>query len=102
VGAGFGLLALTHGLTIWMFAAALIFCVFYFRPRGWAAAIVLATFAIIYTPWLVRNFIVCGNPGGVAIYSVLDGMRYSEAGRARCATELRLICSCKLGVCLDI
>jgi 4-amino-4-deoxy-L-arabinose transferase-like glycosyltransferase len=82
-GAGFGLLALTHALTIWMFAAALVFCVFYFRPRGWAAAIVLATFAIIYTPWLLRNFIVCGNPGGVAIYSVLDGMRYSEAGWMR-------------------
>ena len=83
VGAGFGLLALTHALTIWMFAAALVFCVFYFRPRGWAAGIVFATFAVIYTPWLLRNFIVCGNPGGVAIYSILDGLRYSEAGWMR-------------------
>lgn len=83
VGVGFGLLALTHALTIWMFVAALIFCVFYFRPRGWAAVIVVVAFAIIYTPWLLRNFIICGNPGGVAIYSVFDGMRYSEAGWMR-------------------
>ncbi|MEY2525627.1 MAG: hypothetical protein QOE73_398 [Verrucomicrobiota bacterium] len=82
-GAGFGLLALTHALTIWMFIAALIFCVFYFRPRGWAAGIVLAAFAVLYTPWLLRNFVICGNPGGVAIYSVLDGMRHPEAGWMR-------------------
>src|SRR5437870_11345506 len=39
VGVGFGLLALTHALTIWIFAGALVFCVFFFRPRGWAAVI---------------------------------------------------------------
>jgi hypothetical protein len=83
VGVGFGLLALTHALTIWIFAGALVFCVFFFRPRGWAAVIMLATFTIVYTPWLIRNYIVCGNPGGVAIYSVLDGIRHSEAGWMR-------------------
>jgi 4-amino-4-deoxy-L-arabinose transferase-like glycosyltransferase len=83
VGAGFGFLALTHALTIWIFLGALIFCAFYFRPRGWAAVIVLAAFVLIYTPWLLRNQIVCGNPGGVAIYSVLDGVRHPEAGWMR-------------------
>jgi 4-amino-4-deoxy-L-arabinose transferase-like glycosyltransferase len=83
MGAGFGLLALTHALTIWMFVGALIVCVFYFRPRGWAAIIVLSTFLIVYTPWLVRNYIVCGNPCGAAIYSVLDGTNHSEAGWMR-------------------
>lgn len=82
-GAGFGFLALTHALTIWMFIPALVFCVFYFRPRGWAAVIVLATFVIIYTPWLLRNFVICGNPGGVAIYSLLDGLGHSESGWMR-------------------
>ena len=82
-GVAFGLLALTHALTIWIFAGALIFSVFYFRPRGWATVIVLVSFAIIYTPWLLRNFIICGNPGGVAIFSILDGMRFSEAGWMR-------------------
>jgi hypothetical protein len=83
VGVGFGLLALTHALTIWIFAGALVFCVFFFRPRGRVAVIMLAGFTIIYTPWLLRNYIVCGHPGGVAIYSVLDGIRHSEAGWMR-------------------
>jgi 4-amino-4-deoxy-L-arabinose transferase-like glycosyltransferase len=83
MGAGFGLMALAHALTIWIFLAALILCVFFFRPRYWAASIVLAAFLIIYTPWLARNYIVCGNPAGVAIYSALDGIRHSEAGWMR-------------------
>jgi len=83
VGVGFGLLALTHALTIWMFVPALVFCVFYFRPRGWAAVIVLAMFVVVYAPWLIRNSVVCGHPGGVAIYSVLDGLGRTEAGWMR-------------------
>lgn len=82
-GIGFGLLALSHALTIWIFLGALIYCAFFFRPRGYAALIILVTFAIIYTPWLIRNFIVCGQPGGLAIYSILDGVRYSETGWMR-------------------
>ena len=44
VGFGFGLLALSHALTIWMFLAALVFSFFFFRPRGWAAVIILGMF----------------------------------------------------------
>ena len=83
VGFGFGLLALSHALTIWIFLAALIFSFFFFRPRGWAAVIVLGMFMLLYTPWLVRNYIVCGNPMGIAMYSVLDGIMVSEAGHMR-------------------
>jgi len=82
-GLGFGLLALSHALTIWIFVAALIFSIFFFRPRGWAAVIVLAVFTIIYTPWLVRNYVICGQLGGVAIYSILDGINHTEAGHMR-------------------
>ena len=74
VGLGFGLLALTHALTIWIFIAALIFCVAFFRPRGMGALVVLAGFLLLYAPWLVRNQIVSGNPAGIAMYSVFDGM----------------------------
>jgi len=80
LGAGFGLLALSHGLTIWIFIPALIFIAFLFRPRGWAAALVLAVFLIFYSPWLVRNWIVCGNPTGLALYSALDGISHTETG----------------------
>ena len=84
VGLGFGLLALTHALTIWMFIGAFIFCFFFFRPRGWAAGIVLAVFMAVYTPWLLRNYLASGNPAGVAVYSILDGTGgHTEAGWMR-------------------
>lgn len=83
VGAGFGLLALSHGLTIWIFAAALIFIGFFFRPRGWAATLVLSAFLVLYVPWLIRNWVVCGSPAGLACYSALDGLGHSEAGWMR-------------------
>ncbi|MEP6603261.1 MAG: glycosyltransferase family 39 protein [Spartobacteria bacterium] len=83
IGVGFALLALTHALTIWMFVAAFVFCFFFFRPRGWAAGIMLAAFLIIYMPWPLRTFIMSGNPAGSAIYSVLDGTGHSEAGWMR-------------------
>ncbi|MDQ6624263.1 MAG: glycosyltransferase family 39 protein [Verrucomicrobiota bacterium] len=83
VGAGFGLLALSHALTIWIFLGALIFIFFYFKPRGWAGLIVLGCFLVLYTPWLIRNWVVCGNPGGVAVYSFFDGVNHSEAGHMR-------------------
>lgn len=82
-GAGFGLLALSHALTIWIFVPALIFSIFYFRPRGWAAVIVLGAFLILYTPWLARTYLVCGNPGGTAIYAVFDEIHHPEAGHMR-------------------
>jgi Dolichyl-phosphate-mannose-protein mannosyltransferase len=83
VGIGFGLLALTHALTLWIFAAAFAFCVFFFRPRRRAAIIVLAAFTIIYLPWLIRTYLICGNPAGVAFYSLFDGIGHSEAGWMR-------------------
>ncbi|EDY19109.1 hypothetical protein CfE428DRAFT_3286 [Chthoniobacter flavus Ellin428] len=79
VGALFGLLALAHGLTIWLFAGALFFSVFYFRPRGRDAAIMLGVFVLFYGPWMIRNQIVCGNPVGLGWYSGLDQVRGSES-----------------------
>ncbi len=82
-GVGFGLLALSHALTIWIFVPALIFCALHFRPRIWAAILVLAPFVVLYTPWLIRNYVVCGNPGGVAIYSFFDQIGMSETAHMR-------------------
>ena len=82
-GVGFGLLALSHALTIWIFLGALVFSIFFFRPRFWAAMIVLVPVVLLYAPWLIRNYVVCGHPGGVAVYSVLDTLHFSEAGWMR-------------------
>jgi len=73
-GAFFGLLALAHGLTIWIFAGALIFTTIYFRPFGLSAAIMLAVFAVVYGPWLVRNQRVCGTPLGLGWYAGAYGV----------------------------
>jgi 4-amino-4-deoxy-L-arabinose transferase-like glycosyltransferase len=78
VAALFGLLALAHGLTIWLFAGVLFFTVFYFRPRGRAAAIMLGVFLLIYGPWLVRNERVCGSAVGLGWYSGLYQIRGTE------------------------
>jgi hypothetical protein len=83
VGLSFGLLALTHALTIWIFVAFLICSIFFFAPRWRAAAIILGAFAIVYLPWLIRTYAVSGNPGGIAIYSLFDGIGKSETGWMR-------------------
>ena len=83
VGAVFGLLALTHALTLWIFFALVIFAAFFFRPRGWAAAILLAACMILYLPWVIRTWVVCGNPGGVALYSLFSGIGHTEWGWMR-------------------
>ena len=82
-GVGFGLLALTHALTIWIFLPAVLFCAVHFRPRVWAAVLVLVPFVVVYTPWLIRNYLVCGNPGGAAIFAFFDGIGMSEAAHMR-------------------
>jgi Dolichyl-phosphate-mannose-protein mannosyltransferase len=83
VALGFGLLALSHALSLWIFPAAVIFVGFYFRPRLRSIGIVLGIVSILYAPWLLRNFILTGNPAGMAWYSVLDGVRHSEAAYMR-------------------
>ena len=67
----YGLLALTNGLSIWIFLGALIFAALYFRPVGRHAGILLVVFLAAYSPFLVRNWIVCGSPLGVSVYSGL-------------------------------
>ncbi|MGI8957964.1 MAG: ArnT family glycosyltransferase [Chthoniobacterales bacterium] len=82
-GLGFGLLALSHALTIWICLAALVFVILHFRPRLRAAAWLVAPVLILYTPWLLRNYLVCGNPAGVAFYALFGQLGASEAGQMR-------------------
>ena len=82
-GALFGLLALTHGLTIWIFVGALIFVAILFRPLGRDALVMLAVFTLLYSPWLIRNQKVCGSPFGIAPYSALFQIRGTESSVMR-------------------
>ena len=75
----FGLLALAHALTIWMFAGALLFSGFFFRPRIRTVAIMAGVFLLFYGPWMVRNYRVCGSPVGLGWYSGLYQIRGTES-----------------------
>jgi hypothetical protein len=83
VGLGFGLMALTHALSIFIFVPVLGFSVFFFRPRGRDALVMLAVFLAVYSPWLVRNAMVCGDFRGLAGFSGLDGIVHPESGHMR-------------------
>ena len=82
-GVLFGLLALSHGLSAWLFLGLLIFAGFYFRQRGPVLLVLLAAFAVVYAPWMVRNYHVSGSPFGVAPYAAFEGIQVSTADRMR-------------------
>lgn len=69
----FGLMTLAHGLAIWIFLGWLIFALVYFHPRGIAGLVALAAILIVVSPWLVRNYAVCGNPMGLSFYGAYTG-----------------------------
>jgi hypothetical protein len=79
----FGLLALTHALTIWLFIGALIFSAFYFRPRLRDSLIMLAIVCVMYTPWLMRNYRACHDPFGLGIQVIIGCINGSELSTMR-------------------
>ncbi len=84
-GAGllFGFMILAHGLAVWIFLGWLVFSLVYFQPRGIAALAALAAVLMVVSPWLVRNYSVCGNPFGLSIYSALASGGTPEEGYLR-------------------
>jgi hypothetical protein len=86
----FGLLALTHGLTCWIFLGTLAFCAFFFRRIGITLGMMVGIFVLVYSPWLVRNYTVAhGFKGitGLAAYSAWDGLHGSESQIMRTLDE---------------
>jgi hypothetical protein len=67
IGAMFGLMTLTNWVACWLFFGYLFFAFFYFKPRILPLASIVV-FALVLTPWIVRNVAVCGHPFGLAIY----------------------------------
>ncbi len=74
----FGLMTLAHPLCSWVFLGFLIFVFAWFRPRTVSGLLVFFIYAAVVSPWLVRNYLVCGNPLGLTIFSILDGASGSE------------------------
>lgn len=74
-----GLVTLAHGLGFWIFAGWLVFAALYFRPMGLVALAALAAYILVLSPWLVRNYQVCGNPFGLAIYEAFFNLQPDES-----------------------
>ena len=79
VGACFGLLALAHPLTTFIFVGALIYIAIAFRPIGRDAGIMLIIFLACLSPWLVRNSKLCGSFGGLGAKIIYTDLRGSES-----------------------
>jgi hypothetical protein len=79
VGLAFGLLALAHALTAFIFVGALVHTAIAFKPRGRDAGVMLLVFLACLAPWLIRNERVCGSMFGIAGQTHLVGLRGSES-----------------------
>jgi hypothetical protein len=73
-GALVGLGALTRYPFAWMILPVLSFILLFAGPsRVSQAATAFAAFAVLLTPWLVRNWLISGLPFGTATYGILEG-----------------------------
>jgi hypothetical protein len=83
-GLCFGLLALTHSLTIWIALGAMLFSAIYFRGRRLLVTGILGGMLVLcYAPWLYRNYVVCGDPLGVSWYTIFYQVRGTESAIMR-------------------
>ena len=74
-----GLMSLTHGVTAFLLPGFLLFSLVGFQARIRAFLISLIIYLLTVSPWLVHNFLVCGNPFGLTIYVALAGSGITES-----------------------
>ena len=74
-----GLATLAQPMTAWIFLGFLGFTAAWFRPRSVSTLLVFFVYLAVVAPWLVRNYLVCGNPLGLGIFAILDGTTASES-----------------------
>ncbi len=77
------LLTLSHAVAIWIFFGLLAFTAFHFQRRVVCLLVLLASFGVLYAPWLARNYGVCGNPFGLAGYALYDNVSGTTSMRMR-------------------
>lgn len=76
----FGLLALSHWITVWIFFGVVVYVLFVFRPRGVAVLVMSITFLAVISPALYHNYQVTGQIGGDARYVIYEGLSGAEGG----------------------
>ena len=80
---GLGLMSLTSGVTAFLLPGFLAFCLISFQSRIASFLIPLAVYLVTLSPWLLHNYLVCGNPLGLAIYTIFSGAGVSESSVMR-------------------
>lgn len=73
-----GLMTLAQPVAAWIFLGFLGFVFLWFKPRAVSGLLVFFLYLGVVAPWLVRNYLVCGNPLGLGIFAILDGTAGSE------------------------
>jgi hypothetical protein len=73
-----GLMTLAQPMAAWIFLGFLGFVFLWFKPRAVSGLLVFFLYLGVVAPWLVRNYLVCGNPLGLGIFAILDGTTGSE------------------------
>jgi hypothetical protein len=76
---GLGLMSLTSGVTAFLLPGFLAFCLISFQTRISSFLIPLAVYLVTISPWLIHNYLVCGNPLGLAIHTIFSGAGISES-----------------------
>lgn len=78
----FGLMTLTHGLACWIFIGFAVFVGIVFQPRVLTAVVICVVYLAVVSPWMIRNYQVCGNPLGISGYTMAS-YRGAEAVLSR-------------------
>jgi hypothetical protein len=73
-----GLMTLAQPMAAWIFLGFLGFVFLWFKPRAVSGLLVFFLYLGVVAPWLVRNYLVCGNPLGLGLFAILDGTTGSE------------------------
>ncbi len=73
-----GLMSLTHGVTAFLIPGFILFTLVGLNARIRSTLLALTVYLLTVFPWLVHNFLVCGNPFGLSIYVALAGAGITE------------------------
>jgi len=78
-----GLMALSHGVAAFLFPGLLLFALLAFQRRIIHFLVAFFVFFLTVLPWLIHNYLACGNPLGISIYNAVAGFGVSDSDLMR-------------------
>lgn len=83
----FTLVALSGWIGVWVFLGFLLFVGIYFRPHGLLCIPPIALFLLLVGVFLQQNNAYSGNPFGIAVFSIYDGIVNSSNAIMRAMSQ---------------